>query len=579
MNIMTPTALLKKVVKHFNVERKKQLSFVIIFSIFSSVAELISIALLIPFVGFFLDPNYYLFNDIFKNIFTFFSINTKSEILFFVSLSFVLVVVLSGVIKIIFIKTSNRLTENITSDFRIKIFNFLINQDFSYYYKHGSNEIMSNLSQKTTTFSTIIFSSINIFNSLLISIAIISVLVMNDPIYTPALIFIVLIFFFIAFKLKSKKVVESGKSININQNVFIDIFENAVGYLQEIIIYDLKKLFSKSLDEASKKNAKSLANIRSTGMMPKVYLETSFLIIAVLLIYFLNLSSRTLQENIGYLAILAYGVQRILPQINNIYNLSINFRSVTPTVQNFLDILDGGIRKYNFDENNIKEKITFKNEIILKDICYRYNQQSSNVLNNINLSIKKGEKIAIKGRTGSGKTTLINIISGLLNPVSGSILIDGHNLDNEKKKGWQKNLAIVPQTTFLNDGTILENITLGFAQNKINNDKLRQVIEIANLNGFIEKLPNNVNEKVGERGVRLSGGQRQRIGIARALYRDANLIILDEPTNSLDFQTEMSILESLIKNEKDKTMIMISHNDRFLDFFDQIIDLDKLGNK
>ena len=488
-------------------------------------------------------------------------------------------VVLSGVIKIIFIKTSNRLTENITSDFRIKIFNFLINQDFSYYYKHGSNEIMSNLSQKTTTFSTIIFSSINIFNSLLISIAIISVLVMNDPIYTPALIFIVLIFFFIAFKLKSKKVVESGKSININQNVFIDIFENAVGYLQEIIIYDLKKLFSKSLDEASKKNAKSLANIRSTGMMPKVYLETSFLIIAVLLIYFLNLSSRTLQENIGYLAILAYGVQRILPQINNIYNLSINFRSVTPTVQNFLDILDGGTRKYNFDENNIKEKITFKNEIILKDICYRYNQQSSNVLNNINLSIKKGEKIAIKGRTGSGKTTLINIISGLLNPVSGSILIDGHNLDNEKKKGWQKNLAIVPQTTFLNDGTILENITLGFAQNKINNDKLRQVIEIANLNGFIEKLPNNVNEKVGERGVRLSGGQRQRIGIARALYRDANLIILDEPTNSLDFQTEMSILESLIKNEKDKTMIMISHNDRFLDFFDQIIDLDKLGNK
>ena len=559
-------------------ERKKQLSFVIIFSIFSSVAELISIALLIPFVGFFLDPNYYLFNDIFKNIFTFFSINTKSEILFFVSLSFVLVVVLSGVIKIIFIKTSNRLTENITSDFRIKIFNFLINQDFSYYYKHGSNEIMSNLSQKTTTFSTIIFSSINIFNSLLISIAIISVLVMNDPIYTPALIFIVLIFFFIAFKLKSKKVVESGKSININQNVFIDIFENAVGYLQEIIIYDLKKLFSKSLDEASKKNAKSLANIRSTGMMPKVYLETSFLIIAVLLIYFLNLSSRTLQENIGYLAILAYGVQRILPQINNIYNLSINFRSVTPTVQNFLDILDGGTRKYNFDENNIKEKITFKNEIILKDICYRYNQQSSNVLNNINLSIKKGEKIAIKGRTGSGKTTLINIISGLLNPVSGSILIDGHNLDNEKK-GLAKNLAIVPQTTFLNDGTILENITLGFAQNKINNDKLRQVIEIANLNGFIEKLPNNVNEKVGERGVRLSGGQRQRIGIARALYRDANLIILDEPTNSLDFQTEMSILESLIKNEKDKTMIMISHNDRFLDFFDQIIDLDKLGNK
>ena len=141
-------------------------------------------------------------------------------------------------------------------------------------------------------------------------------------------------------------------------------------------------------------------------------------------------------------------MQRILPQINNIYNLSINFRSVTPTVQNFLDILDGGTRKYNFDENNIKEKITFKNEIILKDICYRYNQQSSNVLNNINLSIKKGEKIAIKGRTGSGKTTLINIISGLLNPVSGSILIDGHNLDNEKKRVGKKILPLFHKLHF-----------------------------------------------------------------------------------------------------------------------------------
>ncbi len=575
MKSISAPKLLREVLKHFDKKRKKQLSFVIIFSIFSSIAELVSIALLIPFIGFFLDPEYYLFNTLLQNIFFFFSVDTKKEILFFVSFFFIFVVIVSGLVRLIYIKKSNKLVEDITSDFRIKIFNFLLNQDYSYYFKHGSNEIMSNLSQKTNAFSIIIFSSVNIFNSFLTCSAIILILIINDPLITPIIIFFVSGFFFIVLRLKSKDISSKGQSVNLNQNFIINVFENAVGYLQEIIIYDLKKIFLNSLADASKKNASYISNIRSTAMQPKVYLETLFITVAILFIFFSNLTAISIQGNIAFLAILAYGIQKTLPQINNMYSMTINFKAAKPVVTSFLNILNRGNKTINFDEIKIKNKIKFNNEIFLRDIYFRYEEKKDNIFKKINLKIQKGEKIVIKGTTGSGKTTLINIITSLLAPSSGSLLVDGIEINEENKKHWQKNIALAPQNVFLNDSSILENIMLGYDLKDKDDNKLDEVIKICELNNFIQKLPNNIHEKVGEKGIRISGGQRQRIGIARALYRDADLIILDEPTNSLDFETETKILNSLAEQQKDKTIIVISHRKKLLKYFDRVIDLDE----
>ena len=575
MKLMSASKLLREILKHFDNKRKKQLSFVIIFSIFSSIAELVSIALLIPFIGFFLDPEYYLFNNFLKNIFSFFLVDSKKEILFFVSFFFILMVILSGLVRLIYIKKSNKLVEDITSDFRIKIFNFLLNQDYSYYFKYGSSEIMSNLSQKTNAFSTIIFSSINIFNSFLTCSAIILILIINDPLITPIIIFFVAGFFFIIYKLKSKDVNKKGQSVNLNQNFIINIFENAVGYLQEIIIYDLKKIFLNSLADASKKNASYMSNIRTTAMQPRVYLETLIIILAILFIFFSNLTAISIQGNIALLAILAYGIQKTLPQINNIYSLTINFKAVKPIVISFLNIIDRENKTIYFDEIKIKNKIKFNNEISLTNICFKYEEKKKNIFEKINLKIKKGEKIAITGTTGSGKTTLINIITSLLAPSTGSLLVDGIEINDENKKHWQKNIALAPQNVFLNDGSILENIMLGYDLKDKDDNKLDKVIQICELENFIQKLPNNIHERVGEKGIRISGGQRQRIGIARALYRDADLIILDEPTNALDFDTETNILNSLVEQQKDKTIIVISHQKKLLKYFDRVIDLDE----
>ena len=565
--------VLKKISLHIESQRKKDIKFVFFLSVLSSLAESISIALLVPFISFFINPDNYLFNNLFKNFFDLLNITSEKDILTTVSLSFILIVLLSTFIKLKHIKLSNSLTENITSDFRIKIFNFLINQDYSYYFTHGSNEIMSNLSQKTGAFTTIIFSTINIINSILISTAIVIVLVINEPFYTPIIIISIILFFSIVYKIKSKSILNKGETVNLNQNLMIDIFQNTVGYLPEIIVYNIKKFFLKTLSKFSEQTAKSSSDIRTIAMSPKIYLETFVIILIILVIYFSDFNENAIESNISYLAILAFGTQKCLPLINNVYNLSVNFRKATPVVSSFLQILNEG-KKIIIEEEKF-ETLNFRKSIKLVNISFQYNKNLPNILNKLNFEINRGEKIAIKGQTGSGKSTLANIISGLLDPLEGEIYIDSAVLNSKNLKNWQKNVAIVPQTVFLNNVSMLENIAMGQNINEIDVERAKKCASLSSIAEFIETLPNKYNERVGEKGVRLSGGQRQRIAIARALYRHTNLIIMDEPTNALDTETENLVMKSIINLSKDITVIMISHNSNTLKFFDKIIDLDK----
>ena len=572
-NKISAFSILKKINQNLDKKRKRDVRVVLFLSILSSLAESISIAMLVPFVSFFVNPDNYVFNNLFKSFFNLVNITNEKDILASVAFGFIFIVLISSFVKLKYIRSSNILTENITSDFRIKIFKFLINQDFSYYFKHGSNEIMSNLSQKTRAFVTIVFSTINIINSILISLAVVIVLIANEPFYTPLIIVSIIVFFYIIFKVKSATVLKRGQTVNLNQNFMIDVFQNTVGYLPEIIIYNVRKFFLTTLSKFSKEVAVSASDVRTIAMSPKIYLETFVIILVIFVIYFSDFSEKSIESNISYLAILAFGTQKCLPLINNVYNLSINFKNATPIVNSFLGILDRG----NVNEINEQEykTLNFDKFIKLENISFQYSETLPNILNKFSFNIQKGEKIAIKGMTGSGKSTLVNIISGLLNPSQGKMYIDDNLIDSKNLKNWQKNVAIVPQTVFLNDASVLENIAIALDKSLIDIEKVKNSAKLAQIDSFIESLPNKYDEKVGERGVRLSGGQRQRMGIARALYRNANVIILDEPTNALDIETERLVMDSITKLSKDITLIMISHSDASLKYFDKIIDLDK----
>ena len=565
--------IIKRFYPHLSSKRKRDLFFLLFLSFFSSLAEIISIALLIPFISIFISPDTYLLNDSLKFFLDIFNIDTKNDLLGAVTLLFIIIVILSAFIKIKFTHLSNRFSQSISSDFRIKTFEFFIKQNFSYFTEHGSNKIMTTLLTKSKYNSVIAISAVNILNSIFLSLAILGTLIFVEPLNTGIIIFSTILFFYIFFKVKVNKAVKMGGEVNVKLHVMLDIFANTVGYLPEIILYNIRNFFSKVFNNTSKKHAKLQADIGSIAMNAKFYYESFLIIFVIIMVYFLNLSERSLETNISYFAVLAFAAQKCLPMINGIYKSSIQFKSAVPMVTDTLDILDDTEFNLKFIDDKIMntKPLAFEKKIKIEKIKYQYNKGLPLILNNVNFEINKGDKIAIKGKTGSGKSTLINILLGLLNPIKGKIIVDDIEITENNQISWQKNISIVPQSIFLNDATISENIAIAEDPKTINLDRVKQCAEIAQIDSFIDSLPNKYNEKVGERGVKLSGGQRQRIGIARALYRNANLIILDEPTNALDEVTEKKVMHSIMN--LDTTIIMISHSDTSLEYFDKVIDL------
>ena len=252
---------------------------------------------------------------------------------------------------------------------------------------------------------------------------------------------------------------------------------------------------------------------------------------------------------IPILGTLAFGAQRMLPALQQVYAGWSSLQSGAASLRDVLELLEQPMSK---DINTNQRKVGFTNSLELREVSFKYQgDKAPYVLKGINISIKKGSKVGIVGPTGSGKSTLLDIIMGLLSPTKGSLFLDGVRISESNLRGWQKNIAHVPQSIFLADISIEENIAFGVPKENINSSRVRVAAKKAQISTFIESLPNQYNSYVGERGVRLSGGQRQRIGIARALYKKSDIIVFDEATSSLDNQTEIAVMEAIDSLEKE----------------------------
>ncbi len=280
---------------------------------------------------------------------------------------------------------------------------------------------------------------------------------------------------------------------------------------------------------------------------------------------------------IPILGAFALGAQRLLPVLQQAYAAWSGIRGGQASLQDTLDLLDQPLPDHANQPS--ATALTFMHSISLKQISFRYNQQTPFVLNNLNLTIGKGSRIGFIGTTGSGKSTLLDIVMGLLYPSDGSLEVDGTSVTPSNNRAWQVHIAHVPQTVFLSDASIEENIAFGVPKDRIDLCRVRQAAEQAQLAGSIETWPEKYQTFVGERGIRLSGGQRQRIGIARALYKQADVIIFDEATSALDNETEQAVMQAIENLSQDLTLLIIAHRVTTLKGCTQIVELSDGGIK
>jgi ATP-binding cassette, subfamily B, bacterial PglK len=386
----------------------------------------------------------------------------------------------------------------------------------------------------------------------------------QDPFMTLAIGISLLISYFMIFKFIINKLREFGKKMFIsNENRFDVIKETFVGIKDvksnnaEFFLY---KKFSKHALEFSK--AQTFSEVST--VLPKYFVELIAFVIIFSLIFISKNTTGSFNSSLPIVSLFLTAAYRVLPSLQAIYNCISKLQYIKEPLKNIVDQLKSKknelFKNQLINEGSQNEIVSFKKDIILKDLCFKFPKSKLDFITNLNLHIKKGSSIAFVGTTGSGKTTITDIISGLLTQDSGHILIDDFPLKFKNLKSWRSKIGYVNQNVYLLDDSIVSNVAFGIPTSQINVEKVIKCLEIACINNFIQsELKDKHYENVGEMGVKLSGGQKQRIGIARALYRDPYLLIFDEATSALDSETQKKVVNSIALNCKKITTITIAH--------------------
>ena len=420
-----------------------------------------------------------------------------------------------------------------------KLLNFYFSQPCSFFLNNNPALMLRSLSSDLDLANNYIEAILNLTREILIIILVFIILLFVNTKITLSVFFGIALFSYIIFFTFKKKLAQLAKINFDERGRQIKIVNQIFGNIQDIKILLKEKFFFN-------KFRKNVVLLKYTDLFhqlfskaPRLIFETLAVFTIVAIIIFYMQVDKSIESLLPLLALFGMCALRLIPSFNIIIqsfavikNKSI-FRLNRKEFDKIKNNSNQSILIENFDNKNLN-----LNNIDIQNLSYKYKNNDRLVLKNINIKIKKNSSIGIIGKTGCGKSTLIKLILGLLEPVSGKILADGKNIKNNLRS-WYKNLSYVPQSVYLNDDTIKSNIAIGENEENIDEEKIQECIEIAGLKRFIEHLPNKLNTKVGPQGIRLSGGQRQRIGIARALYTEPNIFILDEATSSLDQKLKM----------------------------------------
>ena len=564
---------------HLNKHHQKMFVLLIFLMVIVALAEMFSIASVIPFLGVIAAPEKIFNLEIFQGLIGYLGLTTPNQIVLPITILFASAAIFAGLMRAFLLWSTIKFSFSSGSDLSVKMYERTIYQKYSVHLNRNSSEVISGVTAKTNILIANIGQFLVLLTSIFIVTSILIILLYFNPLIALTVFSFFGFFYFYVFKFTHKKLLKNSNLISSKLTLIIKNLNEGLGCIRDIVLTGKQPYYVDLYKKADFSLRKAQGSIQFISLSPRYVMDAVGIVVIAIIAYFMTLQNTGILASIPFLGALGLGAQKILPLMQQSWSAISTIRGNHGSLEDTFNLIEQSA-PVNFEKKNIRS-LPFTKEILLKNISFRYSSKLPFVIKNFSLSIKKGSRIGFIGKTGSGKSTIMDIVMGLLDPTKGLFLVDGEIVSKKNIQNWQKNVAHVPQVIFLSDASITENIAFGMPHEEINYNRVKIVAKMAQIDRFIETFPKKYKAVIGERGIRLSGGQKQRIGIARALYNNAQVIIFDEATSSLDTETERVVMESIDSLSKDLTILIIAHRITTLKNCDLIISLEdgKIINK
>jgi len=557
---------------HLSKRRQNQFWFLLILMLVASLAEVISVGAVLPFLGVLTTPEQLYSHPFMQPLIEMMNLAAPEELLLPLTVMFIAAAIFAGAIRLLLLYVMTRLSFATGADLSINIYRRTLYQEYAVHASRNSSEIINGIITKTNTVINGIISPVLILiSSIIFVVAITMALFFID---TAVALIASLSFgalYWIVIQFTRHRLQENSQCIAEQSTQMIKSLQEGLGGIRDVLIDGAQQFYCNLYQTADLPLRKASGNNVFISSSPRFIVEAIGMVLIAGLAYALSQRDNGLIAALPVLGALALGAQRLLPALQQAYGSYSQIKGNRSSLNDVLELLDQPLPKQT--DQSLHAPVVFKGQIILKDVSFRYSEKTPWILHEINLTIPKGARMGFIGKTGSGKSTLLDIVMGLLMQTKGVCLVDGSVITEENRRSWQDHIAHVPQNIFLSDGTIEENIAFGIPVEQINRQRVVEAARQAQVAEIIEEWPEKYQTIVGERGIRLSGGQRQRIGIARALYKQADVLIFDEATSALDNETEKAVIESIENLGRDLTILIIAHRLTTLKGCDQVVEL------
>lgn len=535
--------------------RRRQFYLLIGMSGVASVAEVLSLAMLFPLLILLTAPQQAMDNATIAQFAKMLGVSDASSLALASLLVFVITVLMSGALRFLVLLASNRYTFSLAAELSEQAYRKCLYQPYAVQLQRNSGTIIDGVINKTMAVTTNVVSQIlTLMTSVLIGTSILVTLVVTDPVVA-AITGGTFAAIYTGITLTVRGHLKQNGDIVARESIrAIRAVQEGLGGIRDVLIDSTQDTYAQIFRAADRPAKMAMGRTAVIAGSPRFIVETLGMILIATLSYFLMGQGSGVGTAIPTLGVLALGAQRLMPMLQQSYAAIATIRGSEASLREVIGLLDQPDQT-----EQSTEIITFKSEIRLTGVGYQYATGATPVLRDVSLTVAKGSRIGVFGATGGGKSTTLDVIMGLLAPDSGSLIVDGLEITEGRQASWRRHIAHVPQAIYLSDSTIAENIAFGWRRDEIDMDRLRTAARSAQIDRTIESWPAGYDTIVGERGMRISGGQRQRIGVARALYKQSDLIILDEATSALDSTTEHALMQSVEALGDEVTIIMVAH--------------------